>query len=155
MATINNYSTLTNPQGGDLLAVFSSNNSDTRKFSLSALTTYLNTALDLSTKKDAFTTQYSAPNAEAFNVAITDGSDNIWAIITPTGGFTDMTITLPATANAVDKQEVVINCTQAITTLTIAGNGADAVTGAPSGLSANDFFKLKYDKPFNTWYRIG
>ncbi|MNR16702.1 hypothetical protein D3C85_1333210 [compost metagenome] len=61
---------------------------------------------------------------------------------------------LPAVANIIDKQEVLVNCTQAVTTLTINGNGA-TVTGAPTTLAANAFFRLKYDQPSTVWYRVG
>ena len=66
-----------------------------------------------------------------------------------------LTIKLPAIANVIDKQDILINCTQAVTTLTIDDNGAGTVTGAPSSLSANDFFRLKYDATGDVWYRIG
>jgi hypothetical protein len=102
-----------------------------------------------------FTTQYAAPSSTGFSVQVTDGDDNIHLILTPTAGFAAGTIVLPAFSNAVDKQEVLVNCTQQITTLTINGNGALAVTGEPLSMGADDFFRLKYDLPSNTWYRIG
>ena len=34
------------------------------------------------------------------------------------------------------------------------GNGALAVTGAPTALLANEFFTMCYDLPTQTWYRI-
>jgi len=155
MADINQFSTLSSPSGGDLLAVFSTSNSDTRKLSLSALTTYVLAQQATATGKQEFITQYAAPSATGFNVNITNGSDNYWLILTPTAGFAEGTITLPAIANVVNKQEVLVNCTQQVTTLTIDGNGAVGVTGAPSSLGADDFFKLKYDETLGTWYRVG
>ena len=155
MPQINELSTANPIQASDLMILFSNANSDSRKATLGALTDFLETNLNLDDKKNSFTTQYSSPNIEAFNVIITDSSANTWSIITPTGAFTDMTITLPAIANAVDKQEILINCTQAITTLTIGANGATAVTGAPTALTANQSFRLKFDKPFLTWYAVG
>ena len=154
MATIDNYSTLT-AAGGDLLAVYDVSNTDTRKLSLSALATYINN-LNTSTTglKSEATTQYSSPSATAFNTQVTDGSDNIWLLLTPTGAFAAGTITLPAIANVADKQEVTVVCTQDVTTLTVAGNGATGVVGEPSGLTANDYFTLKYDELYDTWYRV-
>ena len=76
-------------------------------------------------------------------------------ILTPLAGYATGTIVLPAVGNIVDKQEVIVNTTQAVTTLTVDGNGAVAVTGEPSGLAANDFFRLKYDLTVQTWYRVG
>ena len=140
-------------QSGDALAVYSSANGDTRKASLSTLTAYLNTALTVN--QSGFTTQCSNPSATGFSVQITDGSSNIHLILAPVAGYAAGTIVLPAVANAIDKQEILVNCTQAVTTLTIDKNGATAVTGAPTTLSANDFFKLRYDDVTSTWYRVG
>jgi len=97
-------------------------------------------------------TQHQA--ATGFTVAITDDSDSTHLILTPVAGYAAGTITLPALGKLVDKQEVLVNCTQAVTTLTIGANGATAVTGAPTTLAANDFFKLKYDAQTSTWYRV-
>lgn len=106
------------------------------------------------TAADDKITQYSAPSATGFSVQVTDGSDSIWLILTPTAGFAAGTIVLPALANCVDKQEVLVNCTQAVTTLTVSGNGA-TVTGAPTTLAANAFFRLRFDDVANVWYRVG
>ena len=99
-------------------------------------------------------TQYSAPSATGFSVSITDGSNSIWLVLTPVAGYADGTIVLPALANCVDKQEVLVNCTQIVTALTISGNGA-TVTGAPTTLAANAFFTLRFEDVTNTWYRVG
>lgn len=101
-----------------------------------------------------FTPQYSAPSATGFSVQITDGSDNIHLILTPVAGYAAGTIVLPLLANCVDGQEVLVNCTQAVTTLTVSGNGS-TVTGAPTTLAANAFFRLRFDDVTNTWYRVG
>ena len=95
------------------------------------------------------------PSATGFNVPITDGPDNIWLILTPTAGYAAGTITLPSVTNAVDKQEVLVNCTQLVTSLTVDGNGATSVTGEPTSLGADDFFKLKFDIISKSWYRVG
>ena len=156
MTTINKLSAISSLSGGDLLPVFSTENGDARKSSLSILVDYLNSALTFpSAGVPEFKTQRSAPSSTGFNVQITDSSDNTHLILTPTAGFATGTITLPAKANCVDKQVILVNCTQQVTTLTIDGNGATAVTGEPTSLGADDFFKLKYDAQTSTWYRIG
>ena len=144
MAQINQYPTANPLTGGDLLVLFSNSNSDSRKASLSALQAYLQANLTFDGGKQAFTTQYFAPSATDFNAQITDGSDNIWLILTPDATYAAGTITLPTSTNVVDKQEVLINCTEIVTTLTVDGNGA-TVIGAPATLAANDTFKLKFD----------
>lgn len=102
-----------------------------------------------------YQTQYAAPSSTGFSVQITDGPDNIHLILTPTAGFAAGTIVLPSIAAVVDKQEVLVNCTQQVTSLTVNGNGAVAVTGEPSSLGADDFFRLKYDAVLQTWFRVG
>ncbi len=154
---INQLSSVDQLQASDLIAIWSTSNSDTRKASLAALTEFLEANLNLDDKKDSFTTQYSAPNATAFSVTVNDNGtacDNAWLILTPDATYADLTIVLPLEGNAVDKQEIIVNCSQIVTMLTIDINGAVSVIGAPTSLSANDTFKLKYDKPFKKWYRI-
>lgn len=140
---------------GDLLAVWKANSSDNRKVSMSVLVEFIEASLSLDDKKDSFVTQYIAPNAEAFNIIVTDSSESIWLIATPTANYTDMTITLPSNLNLEDNQEVLINMVLGVTNLTIDKNGAVAVVGAPTTLADAGTFRLKYDKPFNTWYKVG
>lgn len=154
MATINQLSATDSVSSGDLVPVYRSSTGDARKAAMSVLLSYMQSNLTFP-DAGAFTTQYAAPSATGFNIQITDGSDNIHLILTPDAGYAAGTITLPAIANVIDKQEILVNCTQAVTTLTVAGNGATAVTGEPSTLAANDFFRLKYDSLTDSWYRVG
>jgi len=138
----------------DLLAVWSAANSDTRKASLSVLQAFLQENL---TAPGDDMTQYAAPNATGFNIAIDPSVDgqNVYLLLTPNAGYAAGTITLPAKAECVDGQTVLVSTTQAVTALTVAGNGATAVNGAPTTLAANAFFKLRYDGVFSSWYRVG
>lgn len=138
----------------DLLAVWVTGNSDTRKASLTTLLTFLQA--NLTTPGDDMT-QYSAPNASGFSVTITPSVDgeNVYLLLTPTGAFAAGTIVLPPVANCVDGQQILVSTTQAVTTLTVSGNGATAVNGAPTTLAANAFFRLRFDGVFQSWYRVG
>ena len=118
---------------------------------LSVLLTYFDAQINPGT----VTTQYSAPSASPATVTLTARTTDIWLVLTPTGTIAALTITLPTPGNSYDKQEISVNCTQAITALTVDGNGATAVTGEPASMSANDFFKLRYDAATSTWYRVG
>lgn len=108
------------------------------------------------TAVDGFITQYFAPNATGWSVLIAPptSGENVKLLATPTAGFAAGTITLPAQATCVDGQEVLVACTQAVTTLTVAGNGS-TVNGAPTTLAANAFFRLCYDGVLKAWFRIG
>ena len=141
---------------GDLFVVFKTSAGDYRGVATTDFLTYVQA--NITVGQGSLATQYSAPSLTGFSVTITDGSSdntNVHLILTPTATFATGTITLPPVAGLVDKQEVLVNCTQIVTTLTIGANGATAVTGEPATLAANDFFKLKYDLPTKTWYRVG
>ena len=148
---ISQLTLLDSPVGADQVAVYSSACGDTRRLSLTALSALILTGA-IST--DSKVTQYAAPSASPFTVLVLDSGASVWLVLTPTGTLATGTITLPTVANALDRQEVLVNCTQAVTTLTVGGNGATAVTGAPTSLAANDKFRMRYDAVTKTWYRV-
>jgi hypothetical protein len=151
MPTINQLSTVDDLSGGDLFPVYVSANGDARKVSATNLRDFV---LSNASVTDDKITQYAAPSSTGFTVSILNGSESVWLILLPTGGFAAGTIVLPALAVCVDKQEVLVNCTQAVSSLTINGNGA-TVTGAPTSLSTNGFFRLRFDGLAKVWYRVG
>lgn len=151
MPSINQLNTIDQISGGDLLPVYSQANGDARKLSLTNFVNWLNTQ-SVSTG-DGKVTQYSAPTTGS-TVLLTDNQSSIWLLLTPAGTLSTLTLKLPLQANCVDKQEILVNSTQAVTTLTIDGNGS-TVTGAPSSLSANGFFTLRFEGVTKIWYRVG
>lgn len=157
MPQINQLSSINQLQAGDNFPVYDQSNGDARKVALSVLQEYLQNNLTFPTfvGMQEYETQYAAPSSTGFNVQITNAGNNVHLILTPTAGLAAGTITLPLLANVIDKQEVLVNCTQQVTALTINGNGAVAVTGEPTSLGADDFFRLKYDAIMQTWYRVG
>lgn len=98
-------------------------------------------------------TQYAAPNATGFNVQIDSMIGDVHLILTPVAGYAAGTITLPL--SPVDKQTVLVNSTQAITTLTVSPQTDATVIGQPTTLAANGFFTLKFDAVLKRWYRVG
>ena len=148
-----NQLTRVTPSAGQTVPVYDPNLGDARAWSVDELKDWLQANLDFSFNIPV--TQYAAPSASPFSVSITDDDNDVHLILTPTAGFAAGTIVLPAVANLRDKQLVIVNCTQAVTALTIDGNGATAVTGEPSALLANGFFTMKYDGLTRTWYRVG
>jgi hypothetical protein len=151
MTTINQLSAVDAVVSSDQVPIYSSTNGDARKASMSVIKDYV---LSDATVADDKVTQYAAPAATGFTVTVNNSSDSVWLILTPLAGYAAGTITLPAVANCVDRQEVLVNTTQAVTTLTVSGNGA-TVIGAPTTLAANAFFRLRFDDVLNTWYRVG
>jgi hypothetical protein len=101
-------------------------------------------------------TQYAAPNATGFSVTIappTPGA-SMWLLLTPAAGYAAGTVVLPPQAACVDGQELQVSSTQAVTALTINGSGS-TVNGGPTALTANSFFRLRFDGVFKAWYRVG
>jgi len=151
MTTINSLTAVDSVSSSDAVPIYSSEQGDARKASMSVIAAFI---ASLITANDDKVSQYAAPSATAFNVTVNNSSSSVWLILTPTATFAAGTITLPAVASCVDRQEVLVNCTQIVTALTVAGNGA-TVTGAPTTLAANAFFRLRFDAVAKVWYRVG
>lgn len=149
-----NYSTVDSIQGSDKVRICSFANGDERDSSWTTVLAFMQDNLTFNAGV-SYDTQYAAPTATGFSVQITDNSNSTHLILLPLATYAAGTIVLPAVGNLIDKQEVLVNCTQIVTTLTINVNGAGAVAGAPTTLAANGFFRLKYDLTMDTWYRVG
>lgn len=124
-----------------------------RRASVSELATLLQGLLTSS----GLITQYAAPNATGFSVTIAPplNGASMFLLLTPAATYAAGTITLPAQATCVDGQELLVTCTQIVTSLTVAGNGS-TVNGAPTTLAAaNAFFRLRFDGVLKAWYRVG
>lgn len=151
MSTINQLSSVDAVVSSDQVPIYSSTNGDARKASMATLLAFFSGQI---TANDDKVTQYAAPAATGFTVTINNGPNSVWLVLTPIAGYAAGTLTLPAVANCVDRQEVLVNTTQAVTTLTVNGNGA-TVIGAPTTLAANAFFRLRFDAVLDVWYRVG
>lgn len=140
------------PTGAAQLPFYDPDNGADRRCSVSELVEVIQEQL---TDGDAErVTQYSAPNATGFSVTVlppTVGA-SMWLLLTPAAGYAAGTIVLPDTP--LDGQEVLVSCTQAVTTLTVNGNGK-TVNGAPATLAASAFFRMRFDGVFAAWYRVG
>ena len=148
-STINQLSTDNNPSLSDQIIIWSTANGDSRKTSLTTLQALLVPSITSSEK----ITQYASPVVSGFSVQITDSNRSVWLILSPISVFAAGTLTLPALANLVDKQEITVFTTNAITTLTTNTNGATSL-GIPVTLSQNGYFTIKFDAVMSTWYRI-
>jgi len=134
---------------GDLFAVWDSSVGDWRAASKDVVKTAVTTGLVAADNK---VTQYAAPSATGFSVQVQDGPT--WLVLTPGAGYAAGTLVLPAVGGVENGQELLVNCTQSVGTLTVSGNGA-TVTGAPTALSANGFFRLRFDSVVSVWHRVG
>ncbi len=150
MPTINQLSGLSQLSSGDLLPIYVPNNGDARKVSIGQLLAFFQQQFAAPT----LATQLATPGT-GFNIAVqTPVSEQQWLILQPAGTLASGTVTLPLNTQTPDGTEVLITTTQQITAFTLALNGAAAVYGDPSTLSAEDFFRVRYYAATNRWYRI-
>lgn len=138
---------------GDQVPMYSASNGDARRTSMTLLAEYLQEQI---TSQDDMETQYYAPTATGWSVTVapTVTGGDVWLRVTPSAGYAAGTVVLPLLASSVDKQEILVTCNQAVTTLTVNGNGS-TVEGAPTTLTANAFFRLRYEAVFHIWVRVG
>lgn len=135
----------------DVLVLFQNKSQDIRGGTIFLLLDFMQANL---TFNSAFNSQYSSPLTGA-TVQVQDASDNAHLLLSPAGTLAALTVSLPAVANLVDRQEVLVTSTQTLTSLTISANGASNVFGAPTTLGAGGFFRLKYDANQSNWNRVG
>lgn len=145
--TISQLSAVTALATGDQIVVWSSSNGDTRKASLTTLLSFFEAQF----AAPGFETQTNAPTSSGFNLQLTASTESIWAVVNPTAAFAAGTITLPPVTDAFDGQQILFTCSEAITALTVAGNGA-TVTGEPTALGTGGFFSLRFNDAQSTWY---
>jgi hypothetical protein len=153
MSSIDRLSKVTALASSDYFALFSQALGNDAAATLGALLTWLQSQLSAA---GGSITQYAAPNATGFGVLIAPpiNGTSVFLLLTPAAGYAAGTITLPPQASCVDEQELLVSCTQAVTALTVAGNGS-TVNGAPTTLAANAFFRLRFDGVLKAWYRVG
>lgn len=150
MPQINKLPAADKIQGGDLFAVYISSNGDARKVSATVLLDYIKQNLG----QVNYVTQSVVVSSDNFNTQVSSNGSNIWLILNMTAAFGTGTVTLPLLAEAVDGQEVLIYNTRQVTTFNVDGNGAVAVNGAPTSLSADSPFTLRFSASSNSWFRV-
>lgn len=97
--------------------------------------------------------QHFNPNAN-FTLNIENHEVGTYLILNPSVSIETGSIKMPERYDVADGQVLLVACAQQVNNFSVDGNNA-LVIGAPNALAANGFFKLKYDKLSNTWYRVG
>ena len=148
MPTINQLTATDTVTASDLIPIWSSTDGDARKASANTLKTYLTGGVSIN---DGLITQTASPAATGFNVSVPTAGT--WLIITPVAAYATGTITLPFYDDVEGGQIVLVNCSQAVTALTVNGNGA-TVINPPPALAANSRFTMRYEADSSVWYRV-
>lgn len=158
MSQINQLSEEGTLSAGDQFPIWVTGNGATRRVSANDIAVFVQSEINAN---GGFITQYAAPNATAFAVQINPvvAGNSVFLPLMPTGTFATGAITLPSAASSQDGQEVLVNSTQIVTTLTVnylnAANVLTTVVGAPTTIAANGFFRLRFDAVFKIYIRIG
>lgn len=153
MSGIQKLSKVSTLAGTDLLPLFSQGFGADASVTLSSFVAWLQSQV---LSAGVMATQYASPNATGFSVSATPpvSGQSVYLRMSPLAAYAVGAVVLPAVASAVDGQEVLVHTTQAVTALTVSGNGA-SVNGAPSGLSQFGFFRLRFDGVNDSWDRVG
>lgn len=130
---------------GDQIPIYSAGNGDTRRVPFSAF------QAALAVPASGLVSQYLAPSASPFDFPFPGVGSSMWLILTPNATMAVGTIELPGSGYAVDHQVVEVTTTQAVTALTITASGL-TVTGAPTTLTANQAFRMRFDGVLKTWF---
>lgn len=151
---IQNLSRASALSGGDLVALFSAAAGLDSAATLSTLAEWVR-AQDTPVV-NGFATQYAAPSASDFTVAVTPPSAgaSVHVLMTPGAAYAAGAVAMPAASACVQGQEVLVTTSQAVTSFIVAGNGA-TVSGGPTTLAANAFFRLRFDAVLTAWLRVG
>jgi len=135
---------------GDQLPVYSPNNGDARRTSIGSLLTFFQQSFASPT----LSVNLYVPGS-GFNITVpTPVSNDQWMLLQPAGTLATGTITLPLNTGVPDGTTVLITTTQEITSLTIALNGATALYGGVTTLSAGTATAIRFYQPTNSWYQI-
>jgi hypothetical protein len=150
MPTINQLASISQVSGSAQIPVYDQNNGDARKMSVNTLLDYFQTSFAAPT----VATNLYTPGA-GFNITVpTPVAEQQWMLIQPAGTLATGTVTLPLNTGVPDGTEVLITSTQTITAFTIALNGAAAIFGNVSTLTAGAAVRYRYYLATNSWYNI-
>jgi len=150
MSTIQQLPVADTIEAGDAIPFWSNNGGNSQRISVTLLADKVNELVNTTGYVSEYVQVYSSPSSTGFTATVTDGTDNYWLILTPTGTMSTGTIVLPTSPT--DNQQVMVFSTQIVTTLTI--SSAKTVTGGPTALAANGTFTLKYCAVNSSWYRV-
>lgn len=135
----------------DSVVIWSANNQDYRGAPVELLVKKVKEGIQVN--QSPLLVQHFNPNA-GFTLDIENHEVGTYLILNPSVSIATGSIKLPERYSVNDGQVLLVACAQQVNNFSVDGNNA-LVIGAPNALAANGFFKLKYDKLSNTWYRVG
>jgi len=144
--TIQQLSEVSSLTAGDQLVVWKSDSGATYKAALSALLSFF----EENFADPGYEVQTFAPTASGQTLTVASSTSSIWVQVSPAAAYAAMTIALPAAANLVDGQRILVSINKGVTALTLTCSGA-TFAGAPAGLiSDGGSFSLRYSQATTT-----
>jgi hypothetical protein len=135
----------------DSVVLWSANNQDYRGAPVDLLVEKVKEGIQVN--QPPLLVQRFNPNAD-FTLNIENHEVGTYLILNPSVSITTGSIKLPERYGVTDGQVVLVTCSQPVNNFSVDGNNA-LIIGGPTTIAAGGFFKLKYDKLSNTWYRVG
>lgn len=157
MTQINQLENAPNISTSDSLVIFSQENGDARKISVG---NFVNTLSRLFKQKTDRISQIYSPSFDSPVLIAINNSDNQWLIVLPSLTLTFASMRLPDSLACVDKQEILITSSVAISVMNVLGNGNLITQNAPPaasiafGMTANSSVLLRFNANNSTWYRL-
>lgn len=140
------------PTGASLIPFFDGTNSADRRASLN---TVAGVVQELLGGVEDYISSYATPvTGDTVSIVPFTAGASCFLLLTPTTTLSTLTLLFPLTDQCQHGQEIIVHTVQAITTLTVNGNGSGK-SGAPTTLAAGSFFRMRFDQVNEAWYRIG
>lgn len=152
MPTIGQLNPTSAVQPSDIVPLFVGMSQATRRATIAQLMEFVQENIVF--PDQSFLIQYAGPVANNFDIEIRNEQKNVHLILTPSGPFPTGNITLPPSRQVEDGQVILVNTTNAVTSLTFTLNGAAAVIGVPEYMGQFGSFAIAYDLPSSNWYCI-
>lgn len=148
MTTINFLSLADTIYPGDLLPVWSTYSSDTRRISINQLGQYYSSNY---TFRDSKINTYIAPNNND-TINITTNGGGAWVVIDGNQDIPVLTINFPSITNLKTGEEIIINVGNInILSVILSPNGSNVIN-FPTTLVNYGYLKYRYNQISNTWY---
>lgn len=156
MPTINQLTAVDTVFSSDQVPLYSSDNGDARKASMSVVAKYINAQY---VPKSGLVTQFYTPTGNAFIAIMNSSPDSVFFIISLSTPLTSGTLRFPPLSSLVDKQEILLVATNAVA-LTLDANGANGIlTGGLPPVVVNfsnyGFIRFRFEAGSSYWFRVG
>lgn len=138
----------------DKIPVYSGTNYDDRAVSGQAVLNYINA--NLANPAAPVTQPVVATAGMSITLLPPNTGQSVRLLLTALGTLATITLVIPGVNSpagpAVDRQEILVTCSQIVTALTMSAGGTTQLFGAPTAIAALVPFKLFFDAGSAAWW---